>query len=84
MLGKAVLFAKAPLIFPAEGPWLRTLQAQGSVHDLPAFADIPPAGQPIAASRPILTLFAQGDSPQTCLDFLQRTAADLDQRLFGE
>jgi hypothetical protein len=71
------------LTFPTEGPWLGTLRSPGSVHDLPAFADIPPAGQQIAAGRPILTLFAHGDSPQDCLDFLQRTAADLDRRLFS-
>ncbi len=82
-IGKAILFAKAPLIFPAEGPWLGTLQSPGSVHDLPAFADIPPAGQRIAAGRPILTLFARGDFPEACLGSLQRTAADLDQWLFG-
>ncbi|HMC88219.1 MAG TPA: hypothetical protein VKI17_01665, partial [Gemmataceae bacterium] len=74
---------KAPLTFPAEGPWLGTLQSPGSVHDLPVFADIPPAGQRIAAGRPILTLFARGDFPEACLGSLQRTAADLDQWLFG-
>jgi predicted ATP-grasp superfamily ATP-dependent carboligase len=82
-IGKAILFAKAPLIFPAEGPWLGTLQSPGSVHDLPAFADIPAAGQRIATGRPILTLFARGDSTEACFDFLRRTAADLDQWLFG-
>ena len=82
-IGKAILFAKAPLTFPAEGPWLGTLQSPGSVHDLPVFADIPPAGQRIAAGRPILTLFARGDLPEACLGSLQRTAADLDQWLFG-
>jgi predicted ATP-grasp superfamily ATP-dependent carboligase len=84
LIGKAILFAKAPLVFPADGPWLGTLQSPGSVHELPAFADIPPAGQPIAAGRPILTLFAQAGSPQACLDFLQRTTADLDRWLFRE
>jgi predicted ATP-grasp superfamily ATP-dependent carboligase len=83
-IGKAILFAKAPLTFPTRGPWLSTLRLPGSVDDLPAFADIPPAGQRIAAGRPILTLFARGDSPQACLDFLQRTAADLDRWLFRE
>ena len=70
-IGKAILFAKAPLIFPSEGPWLGTLQAGGSVNDPPAFADIPAAGQAIAAGRPILTLFSRGDTPDACLGSLQ-------------
>lgn len=82
-IGKAILVAKAPLTFPAEGPWVSTLRPPVSLHAPPAFADIPPAGQPIGAGRPILTLFARGDSPAACLDSLQRTAADLDRWLFG-
>jgi predicted ATP-grasp superfamily ATP-dependent carboligase len=83
-IGKAFLFAKAPLTFPPDGPWLSTLRSPGSVHDLPAFADIPPAGQPIGVGRPILTLFTDGNSSQECLSLLQRTAADLDRWLFKE
>jgi predicted ATP-grasp superfamily ATP-dependent carboligase len=82
-IGKAILFAKAPLSFPSEGPWLDTLRSPGSVHDMPAFADIPAAGQRIAGGRPILTLFARADSVEGCLNCLRRTALDLDHRLFG-
>jgi predicted ATP-grasp superfamily ATP-dependent carboligase len=82
-VGKGILFAKAPLTFPSEGPWLDTLRSPGSVHDLPAFADIPCAGRRIATGRPILTFFARGDSAEACRDSLQRTATDLDRWLFG-
>jgi uncharacterized protein len=82
-IGKAILFAKAPLTFPTEGPWLDTLRSPGSLHGPPAFADIPSAGQRIGAGRPILTLFARGDSLHACLAILQRTAVDLDHWLFG-
>jgi predicted ATP-grasp superfamily ATP-dependent carboligase len=82
LIGKAILFAKAPLTFPTEGPWLDSLRSPGSIHEPPAFADIPPAGQQIGAGRPILTLFAREDTPKSCLDSLQRTAADLDRWLF--
>jgi len=83
-IGKAILFAKSALIFPAKGPWLETVQSPGSVHVVPAFADIPAAGQEMAAGRPILTFFARGNSPDACFDSLQQTAADLDRRLFGD
>jgi predicted ATP-grasp superfamily ATP-dependent carboligase len=62
---------------------LETLRSPGSVHDLPAFADIPSAGRRVAAGRPILTFFARGDSVEACRDSLQTTAADLDRWIFG-
>src|SRR5262249_17743838 len=83
VIGKAILFAKAPLTFPSEGPWLETLRSPCSIHDLPAFADIPYAGQRIRTGRPILTVFAQEHSQEACLAKLRRIAADLDPWLFG-
>jgi predicted ATP-grasp superfamily ATP-dependent carboligase len=50
---------------------------------VPAFADIPAAGQPIKAGRPILTFFARGDTPASCQDALRQIARDLDRWLFG-
>jgi uncharacterized protein len=81
-LGKAVLFARAPLTFPADGPWLEVLRSQ-PLHEPPAFADVPHPGERIAAGRPVLTFFARGDSLEGCRDALQKTARDLDRRLFG-
>lgn len=83
MIGKAILFARAPLTFPAAGPWLPSIRRPGLVHKLPAFADIPPAGREIGRGRPILTLFARASSAAGCLDRLKETAADLDRWLFG-
>jgi predicted ATP-grasp superfamily ATP-dependent carboligase len=83
MIGKAILFAKAPLTFPVEGPWLETYRSPSSIHDPPAFADIPRPGQRIGTSRPILTLLALGESLEACLTNLRRTAADLDRLLFA-
>jgi predicted ATP-grasp superfamily ATP-dependent carboligase len=82
-VGKAVLYAPAPLTFPAEGPWSAALRAPPAVDELPAFADVPLAGEAIRAGRPVLTFFARGGSPQECEDRLRETAADLDRRLFG-
>ena len=84
LIGKAVLFAGRPLCFPADGPWQADLDPRRPVTQLPAFADIPPAGQSIARGRPILTFFRRGASLEDCLDGLRRTARDLDRRLFGQ
>jgi predicted ATP-grasp superfamily ATP-dependent carboligase len=82
-IGKAILFARGPLIFPREGPWMAALRCPGPLDELPAFADIPPAGQSIGAGRPILTLFARAESATSCLSTLRHVAADLDRSLFG-
>jgi predicted ATP-grasp superfamily ATP-dependent carboligase len=82
VVGKAILFARAPLVFPKDGPWTSVLQSPGPLVSVPAFADIPPAGQAIGVGRPILTLFAQGASPGACMYQLQQIAADLDRWLF--
>jgi predicted ATP-grasp superfamily ATP-dependent carboligase len=79
-VGKAILFARASLTFPADGPW----QSPGTdPWQLPELADIPPAGQCIEVGRPVLTFFAHGDSPADCRGRLQQIAADLDRRIFG-
>jgi predicted ATP-grasp superfamily ATP-dependent carboligase len=82
-VGKAILFARAPLAFPAEGPWSAVLRCPPAVNELPAFADIPVAGASIPAGRPVLTFFARGATQEECEARLRETAADLDRRLFG-
>lgn len=82
-IGKAILFARAPLTFPADGPWQAALRQDDPVHDMPAFADIPPAGQAIAQGAPILTLFARAKSLADCRNALEQGAAGLDHYLFG-
>jgi predicted ATP-grasp superfamily ATP-dependent carboligase len=92
MVGKAILFARREVIFPAEGPWSGAPLLEGSI---PAFADIPDPGERIEADRPILSFFATTHSqfprdpdqafPTSlrCYGDLCRTAADLDRLLFG-
>jgi predicted ATP-grasp superfamily ATP-dependent carboligase len=81
IVGKAILFARDPLTFPADGPWLAALDQP--VTPLRDFADIPPAGSFIDRGRPILTLFARAASVEECLGELRRRAEILDRRLFG-
>ena len=81
LVGKAVYFAPRDLVFPAHGPWLTALRPDASVAELPAFADIPAAGQPVPAGRPVLSCFVRGDDPAACLAALRRVAAELDRLL---
>jgi predicted ATP-grasp superfamily ATP-dependent carboligase len=83
IIGKAILFARAPLIFPQEGFWSKALTARKEFWEMPAFADIPMPRQPIPAHQPILTLFAGADSIAGCRIQLQQLAADLDRLLFA-
>jgi predicted ATP-grasp superfamily ATP-dependent carboligase len=83
IIGKAILFARVPLTFPQEGPWFNALTKKTDFWAMPAFADIPTPGQPIAARQPILTLFARDDSIAGCRIQLQQLAADLDRLLFA-
>lgn len=83
VVGKAILFARAPVVFPADGPWSATLRTPGPIEQMPGFADIPYAGEPIEARRPILTFFARAESESACLDQLKVIAADLDRWLHG-
>ncbi len=82
-IGKAVLFARADVTFPADGPWRDVLRSTAPGMELPGFADVPPAGAVIAAGHPVLTLFARGESVAACEAELRRGAADLDHLLFG-
>lgn len=71
IVGKVVCFAKAPLVFPAAGPWLDGLRHPRPIHEMPAFADLPSPGTHIAAGCPVLTIFATGSSPADCQDRLR-------------
>jgi predicted ATP-grasp superfamily ATP-dependent carboligase len=82
IIGKAILFARADLHFPSDGPWMKELDSAKSVQEMPAFADIPSAGERIESGKPILTFFARADSPSSCEDVLRQIAADLDRWLF--
>jgi predicted ATP-grasp superfamily ATP-dependent carboligase len=83
VVGKAVLFAREPLQFPGAATGTPADGGPPKVDVLPAFADVPRAGQPIARGRPVLSFFAAGGSPEECLGRLREAAADLDRRLFG-
>jgi predicted ATP-grasp superfamily ATP-dependent carboligase len=83
VVGKAILYARQALTFPGDGPWMAVLRQPGNIWDMPAFADIPQAGEPIEAGKPVLTLFARADSVAVCSEGLKRIALDVERWLFG-
>jgi predicted ATP-grasp superfamily ATP-dependent carboligase len=80
-VGKAILFARAPIVFPHAGPWLDDVYAPWRANGLPDYADIPHAGELIERGNPILSFFGRGATPAECERRLRAIAADLDQRL---
>jgi predicted ATP-grasp superfamily ATP-dependent carboligase len=81
-LGKAILFACAPLRFPEHGPWLKSLDADIEGWQMPEHADIPAAGELIEKEQPILTMLASGRTLEEALGKLKRQANALDHLLF--
>jgi uncharacterized protein len=82
IVGKAILFARESILFPAEGPWEQALSCLRAVEERPDFADIPLPGQGIERGRPVLTFFAQANTEGDCIEALRRIAADLDRWLY--
>jgi uncharacterized protein len=78
--GKAILYAPVDCTFPAAGPW----DDDYPFADLRRrFADLPHPGQAIRRGQPVLTFFADGDSPMSTEAELRKIAGDLDRLLFG-
>jgi len=78
--GKAVLYARDDLRFPADGPWMDALQEP--VNET-AFADIPTAGDWIPRGRPVITVFASAPTAEECEQRLQQQAQALDRYIWG-
>ncbi len=84
MVGKAILYARAPLRFPRDGPWLSTLQHPRPIEELPEFADIPRAGQVVERGRPVLSFFVRGANIADSTGALLEIASDLDRLLYRQ
>jgi predicted ATP-grasp superfamily ATP-dependent carboligase len=82
VVGKAIYYAPHAITFPA-GPWDDELSRPFDPWRVPDFADIPDAGSVIEAGQPVLTFFADGDTPAAVRTALQSRAAELDS-LFAE
>ena len=82
VIGKAILFARESLVFPADGPWVEVSRFPPSIEKMPSFADIPHAGDCIKRGQPVLTFFARGRTAEPCEAELRCLAGDLDRWLW--
>jgi hypothetical protein len=83
VVGKAILFAHAALDFPSAGPWSQTLTDPQPVEEMPAFADVPNAGDHIEQGWPVLTVLERADGVDACLARLRERAAEVSAILGG-
>jgi predicted ATP-grasp superfamily ATP-dependent carboligase len=81
-VGKAIIFAPNPIIFPKSGPWYDALGTCPKAYR--HFADIPPRGTELSVGAPVMSVFARGTGPEACRTELQRLAAELDRQLFEQ
>jgi predicted ATP-grasp superfamily ATP-dependent carboligase len=80
IVGKAILFAPKPVVFPNDGPWSEALRIPP--ERFRPYADIPAPGTELPKGAPVMTIFAQTPNPEACLRELRQIVAELDQRLF--
>jgi predicted ATP-grasp superfamily ATP-dependent carboligase len=83
VVGKAILFAKAPLTFPADGLWQASLGRPWAINDNAEYADIPMADSRIEQGQPIMTMLARANDVTGCLEVLRIKARELERSLFG-
>jgi predicted ATP-grasp superfamily ATP-dependent carboligase len=81
MVGKAILFASADLVFPGEGPWVKELLLPPDPWRLPTHADIPCAGTPVQERQPILTVLARGETAEDVSAALHGAVSEVETTL---
>lgn len=79
---KAILFARQALVFPTPGPWEACLKPEASAAFHCDYADIPPPGTKVEQGHPILTVFAEGPTHDSCLTALRQKVAETETRLY--
>jgi uncharacterized protein len=78
--GKAILFAKRDVAISEEfAAWSI---AESMREPWPTLGDVSPAGTPVQAGRPILTIFGEGVAIDNVETQLLRRVADIEQRLY--
>jgi predicted ATP-grasp superfamily ATP-dependent carboligase len=77
--GKAILFAKRDVVISKE--FANSSLAESMKTPWPRMADVSVAGTPVDAGRPVLTLFAEGDTALDVENQLRDYAARLEREL---
>jgi predicted ATP-grasp superfamily ATP-dependent carboligase len=78
---KGILFAKQEAVISAE--FAEWSLAEALREPWPTLADISPAGTPVEAGRPILTVFANADNVTNVERRLHERCIDVEQRIYG-
>jgi predicted ATP-grasp superfamily ATP-dependent carboligase len=79
--GKAILFARRDVTIPAE--LTAAAVAANRATAWPVYADIPQAGLPIRAGRPVMTVLASGKDAGDVEQNLMELASQAESLLFG-
>jgi uncharacterized protein len=82
-VGKAIYFAKEAITIPELVPWATQKLVDPFSFEMPAFADLPRAGDRIGKGHPVITLLEFGASTAGCLEGLKARARSLDFWLHG-
>jgi predicted ATP-grasp superfamily ATP-dependent carboligase len=75
--GKAVLMARRPLAVPAT--FAARVAAANARSDWPRIADVPAAGENLRPGQPLVSVFAQADSPSDVRRQLRRFAGSVNE-----
>jgi predicted ATP-grasp superfamily ATP-dependent carboligase len=78
--GKAILFARHDLIISER--FAQQSIEESARRPWPTLADVSPAGTPIEAGRPILTVFAEGDSVGIVERELRERVGEIENKLY--
>ena len=80
--GKAILFARCDIVMG--GDVATTALSEASGQPWPTLADVSPAGTPIEAGRPVLTVFADGATVDEVEYGLRQRVAAIERALYAD
>jgi len=79
--GKAILYARHDLV--VSRTFAEWSLAESNREPWPTLGDVSPAGTPIEAGRPILTVFAEGSEETEIESRLREKSRAIEDRLYG-
>ncbi len=80
-VGKGIYYAKETVTIPNDCPWRVPERGWTVGYEMPAYADLPAAGDRIERGHPVLTILVRGASAEDCRQELEARARDLDRWL---